>query len=129
MCRAEVHQENHRRKPETDIATELDGLTDRIIAYRIVRRMGIMPLIEIKGLKETIAGVKGGIADIRTVAADVNQEASDLKIELSEVRDQIRQHRADLRFEAETLGNGSDAASSQSTGSGASTEPVNISGA
>lgn len=73
-----------------------------------------MSLIEIKGLKDTIAGVKGSIGEIRSIAAGVNEEATGLRAELSDLQVQLKQHRADLRFEAETLGNSSAASSGSS---------------
>lgn len=62
-------------------------------------------LIEIKGLGADVASVKKGIGELRSVAAELNTEGAAFKAELTDLTDQIKQHRADLRFEAETLGN------------------------
>jgi hypothetical protein len=64
------------------------------------------PLIEIKGLAANIATAKKGIAEVRGAAASFGASSSALVAELNEVTAQLEQHRADLRFEAETLGNG-----------------------
>ncbi|MCK1585470.1 hypothetical protein IVB03_39440 [Bradyrhizobium sp. 168] len=89
------------------ITDAISGLTERVIAYRIIREMGLMPLIEIKGLGTAVASAKKGIADVRTAAAELNTEAGQLVAEIGDLTSQVKQHRADLRFEAETLGNSS----------------------
>lgn len=92
-----------------DITTELAGLTDRVLAYRIARiinRGTNMPLIEIKGLGTAVAGAKKGISDLRQAAAGLNTETTALNLEIVDLTEQVKQHRKDLRFEAETLGNG-----------------------
>lgn len=63
------------------------------------------PLIEIKGLSETIASVTKQIRDVRNSSARVNEVGSLLKTELDDVGDQLQKHREDLRFHAATLGN------------------------
>ena len=63
-------------------------------------------LIEIKGLGADIAGIKKGMGDLRKIAAEVGAEHTGLKAELGDLKDQLQAHRADLRFEAESLGNG-----------------------
>lgn len=92
------------------ITAAVSGLTDRIAEYRVVRKFiqeGFfeMPLIEIKGLAASIATAKKGIAEVRGAAASLGTETTGLVAELNEVTSQVKQHRADLRFEAETLGN------------------------
>lgn len=62
-------------------------------------------LIEIKGLGNIVAEAKKGIGDLRAAAGDLNAETAGLTAELNDLTDQVKQHRADLRFEAETLGN------------------------
>lgn len=66
-----------------------------------------MPLIEIKGLGAHVASAKKSIADLREAASGFHTESTALTGELTDLTEQIKQHRADLRFEAETLGNGS----------------------
>lgn len=79
-----------------------------------------MPLLEIKGLSDTIRNVKEGISGVRGAAASVNTQAAGLKAELEDIDTQLRQHRDDLKFEAETLGNSGD----QSSGSEESKKPI-----
>lgn len=107
---------------------ELDGLTDRVLAYRIYyiinRGSNVARLLEIKGLGADIASVKKGIGDLRAVVSEVNVEKTGLHAELTDLKEQLRGHRNDLRFEAETLGNGGENSSSHPDGSDtASTEP------
>lgn len=64
-----------------------------------------MPLVEIKGLGARVSAVRQGIAAARNAAADVESSAASLAAELSDVHKQIEAARADIRFEAETLGN------------------------
>lgn len=91
---------------------EIDRLTVGIRALRIVhhlihRRYEDMPrLLEIKGLGGDIASIKKGIGDLRVAASELNTEGAALKAEIVDLKEQIVQHRSDLRFEAETLGNG-----------------------
>jgi hypothetical protein len=68
---------------------------------------GMARLIEIKGLGADIASVKQGIGELRAAAAELNVEKSGLTAEIKDLTSQIKEHRADLRFEAETLGNSS----------------------
>ena len=65
-------------------------------------------LIEIKGLGADIAGIKKGMGDLRKIAAEVGAEHTGLKAELGDLKEQLKAHRADLRFEAESLGNGGE---------------------
>ena len=62
-------------------------------------------LIEIKGLGNIVAEAKKGIGELRTSAGALNTETTGLKAEIDDLTAQVKQHRADLRFEAETLGN------------------------
>jgi len=90
---------------------EIERLTLGIRALRIVhllihrRDVEMARLIEIKGLGADVASVKKGIGELRSVAAELNTEGAAFKAELTDLTEQIKQHRADLRFEAETLGN------------------------
>jgi hypothetical protein len=92
------------------ITAAIAGLTNRVIAYRIYQFGGLemARLIEIKGIGADVASIKKGIGELRAVASEVNTESTALKAELGDLRDQIKEHRADLRFEAETLGNGGE---------------------
>ena len=92
-----------------DIAIELAGLTDRVLAYRVVRNLKegkLAGLIEIKGLGQAVAAAKKGIADVRSETAGLQTDASSLVLAIQDVRQQINQAKADLAFEAQTLGNG-----------------------
>lgn len=95
-----------------------------------------MPLIEIKGLASSVANARKGISEVRAAATSLNVESAALVNEMNDIKDQVAQHRKDLRFEAETLGNGapdeeqSEKQSSHSDSSGtASTERVAAGGA
>ena len=66
------------------------------------------PLIEIKGLGAAVANAKKGIADLRTETAGLSTDASALVSAIQDVRTQIKQAHEDLKFEAETLGNGGE---------------------
>lgn len=95
-----------------EFITALAGLTHRLYVYRVIytimRAEGMARLLEIKGLGADIASVKKGIGDLRSLATEVNTESDGLKAELSDLKDQIKEHRADLKFEAETLKNSSE---------------------
>lgn len=97
-----------------DITGAISGLTDRVFTYRVARMLinkGIIampPLIQIKGLAASIAEAKKGISDVRSAVVDLNTESSGLKSDLGDITNQLKQHRSDLRFEAETLGNGGE---------------------
>jgi hypothetical protein len=65
-------------------------------------------LIEIKGLGDAVAGAKKGISDLKVAAGSLNASTGMLVAEINDLKDQVEQHRADLKFEAETLGNSSD---------------------
>lgn len=62
-------------------------------------------LIEIKGLSDAVAGAKKGISDLKAAAGGLNASTGMLVAEINDLKDQVDQHRADLKFEAETLGN------------------------
>ena len=88
----------------------LRALTAHVTAYRFQlenERMRMARLIEIKGLGADIAGIKAGISTLRAAAAELNTEKAGLTAEIKDLTEQLKQHRADLRFEAETLGNSS----------------------
>lgn len=62
-------------------------------------------LIEIKGLGDAVAGAKKGISDLKAAAGDLNASTGKLVAEIKDLTEQVEQHRADLKFEAESLGN------------------------
>lgn len=84
-------------------------------------------LIEIKGLGADVASVKRGIGELRAIATELNTEGAAFKAELNDLKDQIKQHRADLRFEAETLGNSSGSEEEKSSDKQEATGSVNSS--
>lgn len=90
-----------------DITAAIAGLTDRVIAFRVLIEKGLVavPLLEIKGLGQHVASAKKGIADVRSAAADLGISTGLLTQELKDVHAQVEAARTDLRFEAETLGN------------------------
>lgn len=115
-----------------DITHELAGLTDRVIAARVVtlekgyrivpeaeskglvlapsrQPVQVLPPIQIRGLAADVMTVKRGFSEIREVVRDVNLLSAALKQDLHDVKAQLQGHREDIRFEAETLGNGGDA--------------------
>jgi hypothetical protein len=79
---------------------------------RLYRESKVMPLIEVKGLSQTVAAARDGIKSVREAAASLHVSASAFAAEATDVTKQIEQARADLKFEAETLGNSGSAASS-----------------
>lgn len=93
-----------------DIAGALSELTDRVIAYRVLTKMDregtLPPLIEIKGLGAIVADAKKGIAGVRSETAGLSVDAAALVSAVKDVRVQIKQAHDDIKFEAETLGNG-----------------------
>jgi hypothetical protein len=88
-----------------DFIDALDGLTDRVIAVRVLRQKGFKMPLEIKGLGQQVASAKKGIADVRAAAADLSVSTEALVSELKDVKTQVEAARSDLKFEAETLGN------------------------
>ena len=89
---------------------ELEWLTRGVRAVRIARQIRndeMARLIEIKGLGNIVAEAKKGIGELRASAGELNTQTSGLKAEIDDLTAQVKQHRADLRFEAETLGNSS----------------------
>lgn len=98
-----------------------DPLTVYIdFAYLLVQRdrrlfgaYNAMPLIEVKGLSQTVSAAREGIKSVREAAASLHVSAAAFAAEAGDVTKQIEQARADLKFEAETLGNSASAASSQ----------------
>jgi hypothetical protein len=96
----------------TDTNT-ISAAADRIVVARVVTGLsrqikeGKLPqLLEINGLGAAVSNAKKSIATLRDAASGFHAESSGLAKELTDLTEQIRQHRADLRFEAETLGNG-----------------------
>jgi hypothetical protein len=90
------------------LTTEIEWLTRGVRAIRIsheIRKRDMARLIEIKGLGNIVADAKRGIGDLRSAAGELNTETAGLKAEIDDLTDQVKQHRADLRFEAETMGN------------------------
>jgi hypothetical protein len=111
-------------EPRPDITHELSELTDRVTALRVVTKMQkegrLPPLIEIKGLGAVVASAKKGIADVRAETSGLSVAAAALISAVQDVRAQIKQAHEDLKFEAETLGNGGGAVSETTTGASAS---------
>jgi hypothetical protein len=103
-----------------DVTQALVELTDRVIAARVVTQMDregkLPPLIEINGLGAAVVAAKKSIADVRNETAGLSIDASVLVSALQDVRAQIKQAHADLKFEAETLGNGGATASGTTSG-------------
>lgn len=106
-------------EPLPDITVELSGLTDRVIAYRVITQMeregNLPPLIEIKGLGAIVADAKKGIAGVRAETAGLSTDAKALVAAVQDVRVQIKQAHEDLKFEAETLGNGGETSSGETS--------------
>jgi hypothetical protein len=98
-----------------DITREVAELTDRVTAFRVVTTMQregrLPPLIEIKGLGAIVANAKKGIAEVRSETSGLSTDASALVSAVQDVRAQIQKAHEDLKFEAETLGNGGETAS------------------
>ena len=82
------------------------------------------PLIEIKGLGAAVQSAKAGIAGVRSATAGLSSEAAALVAAIQDVRTQIAQAQSDLKFEAETLGNGNG----ETTSVTASTASANTAG-
>ncbi len=91
------------------ITEAIEGLTDRVVAVRVLKEKGMaaLPKIEIKGLGDKVKAARDGITALRASFESLGEETRGLQQDVADVTDQLRQHRADLRFEAETLGNGS----------------------
>ena len=77
-----------------------------VLLSETIGEMTMPPLIEIKGLGLAVASAKKGIADLRVETAGLSTDASALVSAIQDVRTQIKQAHEDLKFEAETLGNG-----------------------
>lgn len=71
------------------------------------------PLVEIKGLGDTIRSVTNRINAAKDAARKLDENGAGLVAELTDIDLQLTQHREDLRFQASTLGN-SPPASEQS---------------
>lgn len=103
-------------------AKAIDGAADRIVTARVLTqvateiRQGRMPLIEIKGLGNIVADARKAIAGVRSETAGLNTDATALVLAVQDVRAQIKQAHADLKFEAETLGNGGESTSGTVSG-------------
>lgn len=115
MPSASVHRSKTRlsSRMSHDIENEISRLADGIAALRVVYaliqgRPPMPPLIEIKGLSATVAAAKRGIADVRAATSGLSAEAGHLVSAVNDVRAQIKQAHDDLKFEAETLGNGGE---------------------
>lgn len=93
------------------LTSDIEWLTRGVRAIRIgyqlrkAKELEMARLIEIKGLGNIVAEAKKGIGELRGAAAGLNTETTGLKAEIDDLTAQVKQHRADLRFEAETLGN------------------------
>lgn len=94
-------------------APAIASATDKITTARVLMNMannvkeGRMPLIEIKGLAAAVQAAKTGISSVRAETAGLSTDAAALIAAVQDVRSQIKQAQADLKFEAEQLGNGS----------------------
>lgn len=104
-----------RRKP--DITHELAEATDRIVAARVVTKLQregrLPPLIEIKGLGNMVADARKSIAEVKSEGAGLTTDATAFVTAVKDVRAQIQQAHSDLKFEAETLGNGGETATTK----------------
>lgn len=122
MSPSDLPLEPWRNRPaaaKPDITRELAELTDRVTAVRVITTMNregrLPPLIEIKGLGAIVADAKKGIAGVRAETAGLSIDAAALVSAVQDVRGQIKQAHADLKFEAETLGNGGETTSGTSS--------------
>lgn len=96
--------------------TSVDAIaraTDRLTTAKVllntannIREGKMPPLIEIKGLGAAVQSAKAGIAGLRAETAGLSTDATALVTAIKDVRAQIAQAHSDLKFEAETLGNG-----------------------
>ena len=113
--------------------TDVDAIahaTDKITTAKVllntannIREGKMPPLIEIKGLGAAVQSAKAGIASVRSETAGLSTDATALVAAIQDVRKQISQAQSDLKFEAETLGNGNGETTS-GTGSTASASTV-----
>ena len=94
-------------------AIHIESAADRIVTARVlttvannIREGRMPPLIEIKGLGNIVADARKAIAGVRSETTGLNTDAVALVAAVKDVRAQIRQAHDDLKFEAETLGNG-----------------------
>jgi hypothetical protein len=85
------------------ITAAVDGLTDRVIAYRVIRRMGMT--LEIKGLKANMLKVGKRIESINALAAGFDEQGAALEQGLKDITAQVAGHAEDLNFAATVLGN------------------------
>lgn len=99
-------------------AVHIENAADRIVTARTlahvateIREGRMPPLIEIKGLGNIVADARKAIAGVRSETAGLNTDAGNLVTAVKDVRAQIQQAHADLKFEAETLGNGGETSS------------------
>jgi hypothetical protein len=100
----------------------LADATDRLTTARVLTSISndvksgrVAPLIEIKGLGAAVQAAKQGIAGVRGETAGLSIDAALLMTAIQGVRKQITQAREDLKFEAETLGNGNGSDNSGET--------------
>lgn len=93
---------------------DLDRLTAGVAALRQVyllihgRDLDMPPLIEIKGLGAAVAAAKKGISDVRSETAGLSADAAALIASVKDARKQINDAHEDLKFEAQSLGNGGE---------------------
>jgi len=106
----------------------INAAADKIVAARVLTTMAnntkagkMPPLIEIKGLGAAVQSAKAGIASVRAETAGLSSDATALVAAIQDVRTQIAQAHADLKFESETLGNGSGVSSSTASPASANT--------
>lgn len=78
--------------------------------------------LKIKGLSEVVRRARDGIASVRQAASDIDQSSLSFIAAANAVTQQIDAARADIEFEATTLGNGGPASSVLSEVSGDTTK-------
>lgn len=92
---------------EKALSDAADRLADERLVRSILRKHHMPPLIEIKGLGAAVQSARAGIATVRTETAGLTVDSAGLVAAIKDVRTQIKQAHDDLKFEAESLGNGS----------------------
>lgn len=89
-----------------------------------VARKQLEGLMEIRGLGARFASAKGRIAEMRDATTKFEETATPFLSDLDDVTNQIAAMHADLKFEAETLGNGSSTVSGGSSTVTVTSKPV-----
>lgn len=130
-------------KPTTtpDNFHELTRLTERLIAYRVMRafysetglsmadltKMKPLPPLEgIAGLGNIFKDAAKAIEEVKTSSRSLGTEAAALASDIQTVREHVRREHEDFHFKLSTLGNGggnaSDETKKETTGSQDSSE-------